>query len=63
MFDMIFIISDIYCWYIFSIKSYSNDFVFYISDMESLFKWFAHEFVLFHCSSGNKEELYFSIVC
>ena len=28
--------------------------------MEDLFKWFAHEFVLFHCLSGNKEELYFT---
>ena len=42
---------------------FSIDIVFYISNMEGLFKWFAHEFVLFNCSSGNKEELYFSIVC
>ena len=58
-----FTIEDICCWYIISNKWCSNNIVFYILDMEGLFKWFAHEFVLFHCSSGNREELDFPIVC
>ena len=49
---------------IFLVKKWiSNDIMFYISDVEGLFKWFANEFVLFHCSSGNKEKLDFSIIC
>ena len=35
--------------------------MFYICDMEGLFKWFAHKFVLFHCSSGNNEKLDFPL--
>ena len=34
-------------------KLYSNDIMFNICDVESLFKWFAHKFILFHCSSEN----------
>ena len=45
----------------FSFKWDSNDIMFYISDVEGLFNWFAPEFVLFHCSSGHKEKLDFSL--
>ena len=31
--------------------------MFCISDVEGLFKWFAHEFILFHCLGGNREKL------
>ena len=51
---------DIYFWYIFSNKGFSNDIAFFISDTEGLFKWFAHGFVLLHYSSGNKEEFDYS---
>ena len=37
--------------------------MFYISDVEGLFEWFSHGFVLFPCSGGNKEKLDFSIIC
>ena len=59
---MISAIKNIYIWYIFINKWYSNDFIFYICDVEGLFKRFAHEFFLFHCSSGNNEKLDFSII-
>ena len=29
--------------------------------MEGLLEWFIQEFVLFHCFSGNKEKLVFSL--
>ena len=40
---------------IFSNKRYSNDIEFYICDMDCLFEWFSYKFILFYCSSGNKD--------
>ena len=54
-------IQNIYRWHIFSNKWYSNHKNFYICDVEGLFEWFAHKFVLSYCLSGDKEKVNFSI--
>ena len=52
-------IQDIYSWYIFSNKWYCNDIVFYICEVEGLFKWFAHEFVCPIVREGTRKSWIF----
>ena len=55
-------IYDADCSYIFRYNRYANDIVFNISNMKHFFKWFVQNFVLFHCSRGEKKKLDFSII-
>ena len=59
---MEFAIQNVDCGNILSYKWYANDTVFYVCNVKCLFKWFIEYFILFHCSSGNKEKLDFSVI-